>query len=680
MKNLSVGYRMLAGFLFVALLCVVVGATGWFALGKMEQNILEVGEVRLPSVSSLLELSNAAANIRVAQRTLLNQALSNEERERQFASIAAEEANAKRAWDKFAALPQSGEEEVLWNAFVPLYEDYLKENAHYLRLIRELSNYGVINPQGVIASLQQFRGDHLIVMERLDTALRTGTDFPGGDNPTQCNFGRWLASFRTSNSTLAALIASASQDHNRFHEYAGQIKELANQGEVARGHQLLRGEMQQAVNGVFATFAKMLDVVEEVNMLYQEMEFRVLVRQAERQQEMLTALQKIIELNESIAADSVRYSMDDVQQASVTIIMVALVALVLAIVLGIFLTRNITRPILQGVAFAQRVADGDLSQKLDLDQKDEMGRLVGALNAMVESLRHTVSDIQLSADGVASASEELGSSASQMSAGMDQQAERVALIASASLEMAQTSTEIARNMHTIQDNAASALEQSRKGGDVVQQSAIEMVAIAEQVVKASSSAGELKQKADKVQQVIEVINGIADQTNLLALNAAIEAARAGEAGRGFAVVADEVRKLAERSGSSAHEISEIIKSIQEGVTHVVRAMELVTSKAQTGEALSKETDKAFMIILAGMEGLQDLITQNAAGVEEMSATADQITEDIQTISSTAEETASVANEVAHAAEGLAQLATSVQQSVSGFRLENARPLLSPRQS
>lgn len=680
MKNLSIGYRMLAGFLFVALLCVVVGATGWLALGKMERNIREVGEVRLPSVSSLLELSNAAANIRVAQRTLLNQALSNEERERQFASIAAEEANAKRAWDKFAALPQSEEEVVLWNAFVPLYEDYLKENTHYLRLIRDLGNYGVINPQGVIASLQQFRGDHLMVMERLDTMLHTGTDFPGGDNPTQCNFGRWMASFRTSNPTLLALIANASQSHNRFHEYAKQIKELANQGEATRGRQLLRGEMQQAAHEVFVTFTEMLDIVEEVNMLYQEMEFRVLVRQAERQQEMLTALQKIIKLNESIAADSVRHSIGDVHQASLTIVIVALVALGLAIALGIFLTRNITRPILQGVAFAQRVAGGDLSQKLNIDQKDEIGRLVAALNAMVESLRHTVSDIQLSADGVASASEELGSSASQMSAGMDQQAERVALIASASLEMAQTSTEIARNMHTIQDNAASALEQSRKGGDVVQQSAIEMVAIAEQVVKASSSAGELKQKADKVQQVIEVINGIADQTNLLALNAAIEAARAGEAGRGFAVVADEVRKLAERSGSSAHEISEIIKSIQEGVTHVVRAMELVTSKAQTGEALSKETDKAFMIILAGMEGLQDLITQNAAGVEEMSATADQITEDIQTISSTAEETASAANEVAHAAEGLAQLATNVQQSVSGFRLEDARPLLPPHQS
>lgn len=360
----------------------------------------------------------------------------------------------------------------------------------------------------------------------------------------------------------------------------------------------------------------------------------------------------------------------EVEKADRILFFGIITAIALGVALATQITRMIVRPVRETMAFASEIADGNLDATLALHQRDEIGQMANALNAMVRSLREIVTNIRQSADGVASASEQLSSSSTQMSAGMNMQAESVSQIASATLQMSQTVNEITKNIANIQESSVDALSQARKGGQTVLQSTREMEAIARQAEEASEAAKSLEEKAARVEEVIQVINDIADQTNLLALNAAIEAARAGDAGRGFAVVADEVRKLAERSTESTEEIISIVQSIQGGVNQVTGAMDTVNSKAQSGNQLAQQTDTAFGEILEGMESLQQLIEQNAAAMEEMSTAADQISGDIQNISAASEETAQASEEVGHASSDLARLAVDVQDHLSVFRTQD----------
>lgn len=314
-------------------------------------------------------------------------------------------------------------------------------------------------------------------------------------------------------------------------------------------------------------------------------------------------------------------------------------------------------------AMAQRQADG----YLDADNEHRHG-VAGAMQAVSLKLRDTVGIVQQSTESVSAVSDQLSSAAEQLTTGMANQADRVSMIAAASTEMAQTSVDIARNVNTVQENSVEALELAQAGGTKVSQSAKSMSEILKHVNVASGQANELEVKATQVQQVVGIISSIAEQTNLLALNAAIEAARAGEAGRGFAVVADEVRTLAERSTQSTHEINTIIGSMQEGVGQVVGSMAQVTESAQEGNVIAQETAESFEQIVSAMQSLQDHVTQNAASIDEMSSTAEQVTTDIQAISEVAQESLASAEHIAQSSGELVENMHSLNSGIAFFKL------------
>jgi methyl-accepting chemotaxis protein len=309
---------------------------------------------------------------------------------------------------------------------------------------------------------------------------------------------------------------------------------------------------------------------------------------------------------DAIAADAET----TVGEASTLLVVGLGISCLLAVVFAVFITRAITRPLGVGVRFARSVSDGDLTQSVDLDQRDEVGMLAEALNQMVERVGEVVGNVKASADNVTAGAQELSGAAQKLSEGSTEQASSIEEVSSSMEQMASNIRQNADNSSQTEKVSVSVSERATEGGRAVEETVTAMNEIAER---------------------IGIVGEIARQTNLLALNAAIEAARAGSHGKGFAVVASEVRKLAERSQKAAAEIGELSSSsvevatragqlLQEIVPDIQRTSDLV----QEISAASREQDSGAQQINGAIEQLDQVIQQNASASEEMSATSEEL--------------------------------------------------------
>jgi methyl-accepting chemotaxis protein len=251
---------------------------------------------------------------------------------------------------------------------------------------------------------------------------------------------------------------------------------------------------------------------------------------------------------------------------------------------------------------------------------------------------------------------------------MTDQANRSNQIATAAEEMSQTVIDIAKNASNIAQSSSETAAIAKKGEEVVEKSVIESKTIVETVNASAHVMQSLGQKSKQIGEIIDVINDIADQTNLLALNAAIEAARAGEQGRGFAVVADEVRKLAERTAKATSEISSMIGSIQGEVASAVDAMNHTNEKVNVGLQYSVEAGEQLKAIVQSVTSLQNLVQQIATATEEMSTTSEAISGDIQAVAGGAKEILGGSDQIAQSSSELARLAGDLKVIVQQFKV------------
>lgn len=384
--------------------------------------------------------------------------------------------------------------------------------------------------------------------------------------------------------------------------------------------------------------------------------------------QMMAALNKLIKFNEQgavHAADQTSKAFD----AAVFMIVVALILiLMLMVVIAIVLTRSIVSPLSEAVIVADRVSSGDLTQNIHVTGSDEPAHLLIALKRMQDSLHETIEKISESSNMLASASEELHAVTEDTNRGLNQQSAEIDQAATAVNQMTAAVEEVARNAVNTADDSKAADKSTYQGREKVSQALESINRLVGNVSDTSEEVKLLAQNANEISQVLVVIRSIAEQTNLLALNAAIEAARAGEAGRGFAVVADEVRALAYRTQQSTGEIEKMIEGIQSGTDRAVDAMNESQERANGTLQVAREANDALDVIGEAIASINQKNLVIASASEEQAQVAREVDKNLVNIRDLSMQTSAGANQTNASSQELSRLAVDLHAMVSKFRL------------
>lgn len=383
---------------------------------------------------------------------------------------------------------------------------------------------------------------------------------------------------------------------------------------------------------------------------------------------MTKRLRELSELNIKGAGKSVELANSTYNSSRTTVITSILIALIATGVLATVITRSITSPIQAAVAATELIASGNLSKRIQSQGQDEPARLLAGLSLMQDHLRNTISEIANSSTQLAAATEELNSVAEDATRNLVRQNDEIQQAATAVTEMSSAVDEVARNAMGASEAATQSSQLAKDGQARVRQTVKSIETMTQEVTKTSSLMEGLAEQSKDIGKVLDVIRAIAEQTNLLALNAAIEAARAGEAGRGFAVVADEVRALAHRTQVSTKEIEGMISTVQGGTHAAVASMRDSSEHAKDTLVIAQEAGKALDEIFARSGTISDRNIMIATATEEQAAVAREVDRNIITISDLSTQSAAGANQTSASANELARLATSLNTLISRFVL------------
>ncbi len=428
-------------------------------------------------------------------------------------------------------------------------------------------------------------------------------------------------------------------------------------------------DAQQAI----ASFAELINgndnilTLLEQQLLSKEAANNQLVESGQVSTEVLNRLRKVSNAVKDRTASIKEEAKDNVSSSRLFILTFAIVAIIVAIGINWWVLQSIRSPLTEMLRVMAKVSDGDLRENVEVNSQDEIGKLSEGFNQLINQLSSMLNEISASSQQLSAAAEETSAISSESHANINKQKEQTDMIATAMTEMTATVDEVASSATNTSKEVSNADREAIEGQKIVQNNIETINGLAQEIQKAAEVIDKLDTYSTNIGTVLDVIRGIADQTNLLALNAAIEAARAGEQGRGFAVVADEVRTLASKTQESTSEIQEMIERLQSGTLEAVKVMKTSTHEAQNsvsetakaGESLSKITDAVSVI--------NDMSSHIASAADEQSAVSREMHENVLSISQAADQTAQGASENLAASQEMAALAENLQRLVGRFQ-------------
>ena len=379
-------------------------------------------------------------------------------------------------------------------------------------------------------------------------------------------------------------------------------------------------------------------------------------------------LARLADINNKMALATNQQAKDQYNLAFDLVVGLLVIATTLTLLFAWLLTRSITLPIAQALDAAEEIAEGNLTRPIKVDGHDEAGRLLAAMAKMQDKLRDTLQRIAGSATQLASAAEELNAVTDESARGLTQQNNEIEQAATAVNEMTSAVEEVARNAVSTSEASRNATTSAGDGRDLVQETVSAIERMSGDVQATATLIGDLANESRDIGKVLDVIRGLADQTNLLALNAAIEAARAGEAGRGFAVVADEVRALAHRTQQSTSEIERMIGSIQAGTEHAVDSMRNSTERAESTLNIAKGAGMSLDTINTAIVEINERNLVIASAAEEQAQVAREVDRNLVNIRDLSVQSATGAGQTSAASSELSRLAVDLNGMVGRFRL------------
>ncbi|AHL76282.1 chemotaxis protein [Stutzerimonas stutzeri] len=389
---------------------------------------------------------------------------------------------------------------------------------------------------------------------------------------------------------------------------------------------------------------------------------------AAARQDMASQTAEISRLSQALTQAQDARRANETAQARLTQMTVAVLALLIGMLAAWLITRQITQPLADTLAVVRNIAAGNLTDQRHIERKDEMGALQQGVMGMAATLRELISGIRDSVTQMASAAEQLSAITEQTSVGMNGQKIETDQVATAMHEMSATVHEVARNAEDASQAASDADREARAGDAVVSEAITQIERLSQEMLRSTEAMAKLESESNRIGSVMDVIKAVAEQTNLLALNAAIEAARAGEAGRGFAVVADEVRGLAQRTQKSTEEIEQLVAGLQQGTQQVAVAMQNSHNLTESSVELTRKAGLALTDITSKVANIQAMNQQIAAAAEEQGAVAEEISRSVINVRDISEQTATASDETAASSVELARLGSELQAMVSRFRV------------
>ncbi|ALZ82729.1 chemotaxis protein [Pseudomonas oryzihabitans] len=494
---------------------------------------------------------------------------------------------------------------------------------------RHIPTLVAANDLGLLLARTRIETLRLLAMPDAETLANTRKKLDGLSTDVQAAFGRYQQGALSPQSRQA--LDDLRQVHREYMHGVRQLADLASAGQMAEARQVVQQSMAQLGIRMNASIETLRNAV---------------------QQDIHLA---------STEADTAYERSNGVTGLAI------LLALSLTGLLAWRLTRSVARPIAQAVAAARTIAAGDLTQALDSRGRDEAAQLLQAMQQMQTQLRETLAHIGDSATQLASAAEEMTAVTQEGAHGLRQQNSEIELAATAVTEMSQAVEEVAGNAGSTSTASRQAAQTAAQGQRQLDETLGAIEALTDQVLGASAQARELESQTRDISQVLDVIRAVAEQTNLLALNAAIEAARAGEAGRGFAVVADEVRALAKRTGDSTSEIEKMIGSIQQGTGQTVDALLSSADQARLTREQAQAANAGLAAIAGAVSGIDERNLLIASAAEQQAQVAREVDRNLVRIRDLSVQTAAGAEQTYSASQQMAALADTLSGQVQRFQ-------------